>query len=238
MSSSKTTLRLSSEHLVVSEIFHSIQGEGPTVGWPSVFLRLGFCNLHCEWCDTKYSWSAKEYDLTSELQRQSIEEIKAALRVFPSKNLVVTGGEPLLQQDALELLLTHIPHRIELETAGTRKPSATLIKRISQWNVSPKLASSQNALRKRYKPAVLDSFVALDSSIFKFVISDENDLREAERIIREFSISPDRVWLTPEGRDVRSLTTRQRWLATICARDQYRLGQRLHIFLWADRRGT
>ena len=53
---------MSGVELKLSEIFESIQGEGPTAGEPCVFLRLAMCNLHCRWCDTKYTWDWKKYE--------------------------------------------------------------------------------------------------------------------------------------------------------------------------------
>jgi len=79
--------------LLVSEIFFSVQGEGPGIGKPAVFLRLSGCNLKCAWCDTKYTWHGGKMMTEPTV----LKEIKR----YPCKRLVVTGGEPLLQQDNL-----------------------------------------------------------------------------------------------------------------------------------------
>ena len=83
--------------MLINEIFYSIQGEGRSAGKPAVFLRLSGCNLKCRWCDTKYAWKKGEEMTTGQI----IQKIKK----YPCKHLVVTGGEPMLQQEGLEELL-------------------------------------------------------------------------------------------------------------------------------------
>ena len=68
-------------NLKVSEIFDSIQGEGPSTGTPSIFLRLSTCNLKCSWCDTKYTWDWQNYDIKKEIKEISIEKIKGLINV-------------------------------------------------------------------------------------------------------------------------------------------------------------
>ena len=72
------------------EIFYSLQGEGTRCGTPAVFLRLAGCNLACKWCDTKHSWGNGILC--------SVRDIAAHIRDYECGALVITGGEPLLQQ--------------------------------------------------------------------------------------------------------------------------------------------
>jgi len=90
------------------EIFHSIQGEGLYAGRPAVFLRLALCNLACVWCDTRYTWDWEHYDQRREVVTISVDEAEEAIRRYLCRNLVVTGGEPLVQQRALTPLLEHL----------------------------------------------------------------------------------------------------------------------------------
>lgn len=116
------------------EIFHSIQGEGASQGTPCVFLRLAGCNLACSWCDTAYSWNG-----TSPAVKLSPEEAAAAVLHYPCRRLVITGGEPLVQQKALPGLLRLLPeHFVEMETNGAILPDEELLHHIGQFNVSPK----------------------------------------------------------------------------------------------------
>lgn len=110
--------------LNVNEIFTSIQGEGRYVGTPAVFLRLQGCNLRCPWCDTKKSWDEKDGTLM-DLMDVAVEIERAGPPL-----VVVTGGEPLLQFDALQELISMLPNNLfHLETNGTlpmfKRPSAT-----------------------------------------------------------------------------------------------------------------
>ena len=100
--------------LRVNEIFGpTIQGEGPSAGKPAVFLRLAGCNLDCAWCDTPYSWDWKRHDRKQEEKHLSVGQVAEQLGKLlgahtvpePAPLLVVSGGEPLIQADALQSLL-------------------------------------------------------------------------------------------------------------------------------------
>ena len=85
-----------------SEIFYSIQGEGQLVGLPSVFFRTSYCNLRCIWCDTPYtSWQPENKDI-------SVEEAVSAILAYNCQQVVITGGEPFLQPQALLSLSARI----------------------------------------------------------------------------------------------------------------------------------
>ncbi|NOZ89191.1 MAG: 7-carboxy-7-deazaguanine synthase QueE [Crenarchaeota archaeon] len=106
--------------LRVSEVFVSLQGEGPFCCRRAVFLRLAGCNLRCPWCDTKYSLDPRGGRLVG------FEELASRLAGEPGM-LVVTGGEPLLQRGGLELLLELLWRRrpgmlVQVETNGTLPP--------------------------------------------------------------------------------------------------------------------
>ena len=109
------------------EIFHSIQGEGVSQGTPCVFLRLAGCNLACSWCDTAYSWNG-----TVPGMRLAPEKAAELVLHYPCRRLVLTGGEPLIQQKALPALLRLLPdHAVEMETNGTIMPDTELLKRVT-----------------------------------------------------------------------------------------------------------
>ena len=100
--------------MVVNEIFYSLQGEGFLAGVPSVFVRLAGCPLRCRWCDTKYAW-----DETAGAE-QSIGAIVEAVRQWPCKFIVITGGEPMINPDLPDLVreLKASGKHITIETAG------------------------------------------------------------------------------------------------------------------------
>jgi len=212
--------------LRVSEIFYSIQGEGPTIGYPAMFLRLFGCNLKCSWCDSKYAWQNREYrDL-------AVSEVAEAMT---ARRIVVTGGEPLLQSDALsELARMLIGRDCELETNGTILAPPTLVDLGWRFNVSPKLASSGNALAQRHRPEVLRHFSHLPHTWFKFTVATQEDLDE----VMTLTYMGERVILMPEGTDTDTLLERGVWLAEICKSCGWRFSPRLQIELYGNRRGV
>lgn len=225
------------------EIFATVQGEGTSAGVPSVFVRLAECNLRCSWCDTKYTWDWARYDRageTVELAASAVEERVLAAAAASIANVIFTGGEPLLQQDELALLARRLRERgrrIEVETNGTVMPTEAFAALVDQWNVSPKLASSGNADRARHRPAVLQWFAAQANATFKLVMSSDADVAEVEELAGALALPRERVVLSPEGTDATTLAERSRWLAERCTKHGYRLGTRLHVFLWGNERG-
>jgi 7-carboxy-7-deazaguanine synthase len=240
------------------EIFHSIQGEGISAGVPSVFVRASLCNLHCRWCDTDYTWNWEgtpwEHERDSEpgyqkfRREDSILEIPARevaekVASFPCLHVILTGGEPLLQDKAWQamtqcLLEKNPAYRFEVETNGTITPSADLDATVHQYNVSPKLENSGNTTSLRRNADALAFFAQSPKAWFKFVISSEDDLAEVDAIIASHAIPQDRVLLMPEGRDEKTLQQRRLWLADICRDRNFRYSDRLHIQLWGSRRGV
>lgn len=225
------------------EIFATVQGEGVSVGVPSVFVRLADCNLRCSWCDTRYTWDWTSYDRASETVELDVAEV--AKRVVDLagtgiRNVIFTGGEPLLQQDDLALLAERLraeSFRLEVETNATIQPNEALAATIDQWNVSPKLASSGNGDRARHRASVLEWFAARPNAVLKFVVGSDVDLTEATELGTALGLPRERLILSPEGTDVATLAERSRWLAERCGTYGYRLGTRLHVFLWGSERG-
>ncbi len=99
--------------LKINEMFYSIQGEGTKAGLPCVFIRLTFCNLRCGYCDTEYAF----YEGTD----YSIEHILDEVRKYNCNLVEVTGGEPLVQEECLDLLtaLCNNNYEVMLETSGS-----------------------------------------------------------------------------------------------------------------------
>ena len=100
--------------LQVTEIFRSIQGESTYAGLPCTFVRLTGCNLRCTWCDTEYAFHGGE--------RMTIGEVVERVHGFGGKLVELTGGEPLLQREAIPLLERFVAEgwRTLLETSGER----------------------------------------------------------------------------------------------------------------------
>ena len=222
------------------EIFRSIQGEGVNSGIVTVFLRLAFCNLKCSWCDTRYSWDWQHYYQNSEVVTMTLKEVAEHIRALGGKHILVTGGEPLIQQKMLSDLLAPLKEEgyyIEVETNGTIPPNNDLLSLVDQWNVSPKLENSENTRSARELPEAYGVFANLSSSYFKYVIQAESDLNEVLSLIRRYQIAPSKVILMPEGTKRETILTRGKWLADLCKNQGYRFCTRLHILLWESTRG-
>ncbi len=240
------------------EIFHTLQGEGIGVGSPAVFIRTSRCNLHCVWCDTDHTWNFEgtpwkhekdaqpgyrkhcKDDVTWEMTPRAAAD---AILAFGCSHTVITGGEPLLQEDELLEMIRCIrasdpDHFFEVETNGTRMPSDAFVLEIGRFNVSPKLTNSGMDARLRIVPDVLAGFAATPQAWFKFVVSSEADLDEVMALVSAHGLPLQRILLMPEGRDVAELDKVAPWLAERCRDLGVRFSDRLHIRLWGDKRGV
>jgi 7-cyano-7-deazaguanosine (preQ0) biosynthesis protein QueE len=225
--------------LTVSEVFGpTIQGEGPSAGRRAGFLRLGRCNLACSFCDTPYTWDWTRFDPVQELRRVPAGDLLESIKAMDVPLLVITGGEPMLQQRRLIPLLEAVQRlgmEVEVETAGTIAPNVPE-GLVTRWNVSPKLASSGNSLAARYRPEVLQMFNATGRAAFKFVVTGPADLDEIDSMVARSDLDP--VWLMPEGTDATTIVNGMRSLAAEAASRGWNLSPRLHILIWGDRRGV
>ena len=232
--------------LVVSEVFGPTwQGEGPSLGRLAGFVRLGRCNLDCgkgagaAWaCDTSYTWDWDRHDPTVELSADVPDDLLERLDAMGIDLLVVTGGEPMLQQRQLPPLLEGAKGRgwrVEVETNGTVAPTLAP-GLVDQFNVSPKLAASGVGLDRRYKPDALRRFQATGVAVFKFVVCEPGELDEVEAMVDECGLHP--VWVMPEGTDAATTTARMRALAGAVLARRWNLTARLHVLVWGDQRGV
>ncbi len=224
--------------LRISELFASLQGEGVSAGTPATFLRLGDCNLNCSYCDTPYSWDWRQYDRKTELTDEDLLVTAARIRALTPRRLVITGGEPLLQQPALEELVTELSEfATEVETNGTITPSTALSNRITQWNVSPKLASSGVPEAHRVKMAALATLRDTGRAWLKWVVVSEADLEEILRVVASLGWPTERVILMPEARSQSQLVERSPLVAEAAMQHGFRFSTRLHVLLWGNQRG-
>jgi 7-carboxy-7-deazaguanine synthase len=228
--------------LKISEIFHSIQGEGTLVGVPSVFVRTSGCNLRCTWCDTPYtSWQPGG-------EERSVSSIVEQVAGYGATHVVITGGEPMIAPQIEELteeLAERLAPHITIETAGTVDAQV----RCDLMSISPKLANStphtrdngrwaEQHERLRYQPEILRRLIQLYPYQLKFVIADPSDLEQVNAMVSDIGASRRRVVLMAEGVDAATLAERGRWLAEIAKREGFRMTPRMHIELWGNRPGV
>ena len=158
--------------LRVNEIFHSIQGESTHAGRPCVFVRLTGCNLRCVWCDTAYAFH--------EGDSMSVRDVVARVEDYGCRLVEITGGEPLLQPEAIDLMRLLLAGGFEvlLETGGSLPIEGVPagVKRI----VDVKCPGSGESARNRWEN--LDALRPGDE--LKFVVADRRDYEWAAAEVR------------------------------------------------------
>lgn len=229
--------------LLVNEIFRSVQGEGPSLGQPAVFLRLANCNLACVWCDTRFSWDWMQFDPAEE--RHDVETTDLASQLIAELQginlLIITGGEPQLQQASILELITALKSsapnlRVEIETNGTIPPTPQFADAIDLFVVSPKLTNSSVPEKRRLRHRALASFPP-DRSALKFVVTEPRELEEVAAVRAIAGLPPNRTWIMPEGTTPESVLRGLQLLSVPVAQAGYNLSPRLHVLLWGNTRG-
>jgi 7-carboxy-7-deazaguanine synthase len=225
--------------MVINEVFYSLQGEGFLAGVPSVFVRLAGCPLRCRWCDTKYAWS-------KEAGRQyGIDQIVRAVQRWPCSYAVITGGEPMVDPDLLQLAggLKSAGKHITIETAGIAYIPEMPCDLMS---ISPKLSNSvpdeaeSAATHKDSKLdlAVLEELIDNYNYQLKFVVDSEADLPEIEEILKKLTNADrQRVMLMPQAATRQELLDKSPIVVELCKRTGYTFSQRLQVMLWDSQRG-
>ena len=208
----KVKLKSDTFQLSGDGVFHTIQGEGNYAGLPTTFVRLGFCNLHCGWCDAFYTWKRDTPEFWNEIWDCSVDELfdyivkaqedKGLVDFHP--RMVFTGGEPMLQARKIIKFIEkygEVFTTIEIETNTKISPPDQLLEYAKQglvkFNCSPKLASSGNG-EDRFNPNSIKKLLTTKDVIFKFVCITEDDLEEVEKVFVPI-IPKDKIWIMPEG---------------------------------------
>ena len=163
--------------LRITEIFHSLQGESRTVGFPTVFVRLTGCPLRCGYCDTEYAFSGGEW--------MELEQILEQVADFGTRYVTVTGGEPLAQKDCPELLkaLCDRGYRVSLETSGAL--DITPVDKRVEIVMDLKTPGSGEEEKNRYQ----NIGRLKPSDQIKFVICDEIDYLWSKLQIEQFQLA-------------------------------------------------
>lgn len=237
--------------LDVSEIFGpTIQGEGPFTGRVAVFLRLARCNLSCAYCDTPYTWDWTRFDRNAEIRKLTVADVVAAVyALIPSEAwgtwqtrplLVITGGEPMLQQRALTelLLLMGGSCDVQIETNGTIAPRCEFTRYVNQFVVSPHLPSSAGVMKGAISVPLLAEYLDTGKAVLKFVIANAADIDDVAGLLLMLGrgLTRDRVWVMPEGTTPDAIAEGLRWLTPVTINHGWHLGTRLHVTIWGNER--
>jgi 7-carboxy-7-deazaguanine synthase len=177
----------------------------------------------------------------------TVDEIVRQVESYPSRHVVLTGGEPMIapQMKSLAAALKQAGKHITIETAGTILPDGIVCDLAS---ISPKLADStpqeepwkSRHEKTRWQPEVIREWIQHYDFQLKFVVSSDDDVRELEGMISQLEtpIPPSQILLMPEGRDAETLRQRDSWLVDVCKRTGFRYCRRVHIDLFGNKRGT
>lgn len=233
----------------ISEIFHSIQGEGRLVGTPSVFIRTSVCNLRCSWCDTPYtSWNPEFTELSLSSILEQTQQL-ASRNGDSTTHVVITGGEPFLHETELLELCDRLAAQgfhITVETNATvfASVNAHLISMSPKLsNSTPPGAAAKSHESQRLNADVIRAFLAKyvpperDVQV-KFVIDSESDLVEVVELEKRIRIPKEKILLMPQAREPEELLSKSRLLAELCRKTGYGFSPRLHIELFGNRRGV
>jgi 7-carboxy-7-deazaguanine synthase len=211
------------ERLRITEIFHSLQGEANSVGYPTVFIRLTGCPLRCGYCDTSYAFSGGEW--------MGLDQIIARVQAYGARHITVTGGEPLAQKACLLLLerLCDLGLEVSLETSGAMDISDVdgRVSRVMDLKTPGSGEQDKNRLQN------IEQLTAHDQ--VKFVISDRQDFDWACEQIRAYRLTERcEVLMSPVFTQMAPVKLAD-WILESGLQVRFQL--QLHKLLWGDEPG-
>ena len=230
------------DHLKISEIFYSIQGEGRLAGLASVFVRLAGCPLRCWWCDTPYALKATDG------QSLAIDDILTQVNQFACRHVVVTGGEPIVAKQFPQLMtaLKAADKHLTVETSAIqiRDFPCDLV------SISPKLSHSTPRggpflpyaaahEKNRLNLDAIQHYIDHYDVQLKFVVDSSDDLNEIETVLSQLTnVKKEKVLLMAQAKTKTQLRQRGPLVAQLCLEKGFTYSPRLHVELWGNQRGT
>ena len=211
----------------INTIFYSIQGEGPLIGVPMIFIRTSGCNLKCTKetvgfdCDTSYHIEGK--DMT---QDEIIKEVQS----YDCNNICITGGEPSIQKKRINSLiykLHSLNYKVQIETNGSLKHLSTFLDCIIVC--SPKY----NIQMKKWMFHKDNEFI---EQTFKFVYT--NNGKEILEFVVKYNIEEKDIYIMPEGIDRKTLIKNSIKTVEFCKKYGFKFSPREHIMIWNIQRGV
>lgn len=203
--------------------------------------------------NTPYTWNWKgtkfqhpdKYDKTKEVHKMDYQDVmlKISKKSKDVNKLVISGGEPMLQQKVLLPLLNLLKADhwwVEVETNGTIIPLPLFTDLVNQYNCSPKTSNSgeENTLRMRVRPEVLRKLSSCGKGTFKFVVQSDLDMPEILSIMAVGDIHPNQVWLMAEGKTQEEQIQKQEAVERIAEAYRFHFSPRLHVLQYSNKRGV
>jgi organic radical activating enzyme len=238
---------LMKDQIDICEMYPTLQGEGTHAGESAVLLRLFGGNLNGRNDHHPYAQDRTALHWEENLRRMDIDKVAKLITEVTQADTfhwIVTGGEPLLQQDALVKLILSFEEQygkkpfVELETNGTITPSETLDPLVGRYNVTIHLSnsmegSSRDTFDKRISAPAMKFFVGKENVDFLFEVQNDNDLKEVYEISNIFKLPKKQVWLKPTEWNEKVAPV----VFQMCVRNKLRLSSRLHLSVFKGRRG-
>lgn len=224
---------MSFDGLLVTEIFHSLQGETALTGLRSSFIRLSGCNLRCSYCDTSYAFKGGS--------RMRISEVTEAISKHQTRHVLITGGEPLLQRQtpALAHALSKAGYKVSIETHGEVPISP--VSQVARIVMDIKTPSS-GMCRGGFENNLSD---LKPGDEIKFVIASVEDYEWAKDVIKRHTLPQDGSVLFSPALRAKAMPgtfpgVKPRWLAEKILEDRLsvRFQLQLHKRLWGEARGV
>ena len=213
----------------INEIFCSINGESRFVGLRTVFVRTFGCNILCNYCDTLYAVKGNDF------KEMAIYEIIREVDKYECKRVTLTGGEPLIQRDAIDLIdaLIHKGYIVEVETNGAVDLSNLVDKNYgNQLLITMDWKCPGSGMRDKMIESNLE--ILRYDDVVKCVVSDRIDLDEMKRI---YSLTDATVYASPvfgriEPKEIAEYVINEKLNYVVCQ-------LQIHKFIWpADMRGV
>jgi organic radical activating enzyme len=216
----------------ITTVFYSLQGEGPAVGRPAIFVRLAGCNKNCLDCDEKKKYGNKFEEVESS---SIVSRVQNYLKTHPNSRIIFTGGEPLLQPTAISEIMNGLPGQLfDIETNGTINNQEELFKRFNIMVISPKkdcFTSSKD------RNEFITNWLKISDSgrkniYFKFVVGNlpwaflEAEIKD---MFENTSLNPARTWLMPAGDNNQKLSISGKNTWKVACRLGTNFSDRLHI---------
>jgi len=209
--------------LRLTEIFHSLQGEARSVGWPTVFVRLTGCPLRCGYCDTTYAFKGGDW--------HEIDDILREVASYKARHVCVTGGEPLAQKDCLTLLrkLCDEGYEVSLETSGSLDVAEVDPRVVKVMDL--KTPSSGEMEKNRYSN--IEHLSKQDQ--VKFVIANAEDYQWSCDKMREYRLNERCETLFSPVQGQMPASDLAEWILRDALPVRFQV--QLHKYLWGDEPG-
>jgi len=225
-------------NIPISEIFYSIQGEGKFAGRPSLFIRVGGCNLTCpgfskHGCDSFYAVDKK---YKSSWKLMSIAEIIAEIEKYYPCDIVLTGGEPTLYYKKLYPIIEKFQN-ITIETNTTINIDFETYPKYKNvtFAMSVKLSNSGERYEDRVKKDIIKNIaIHAKNSFFKFVIADDK-YNEIQDIVDDLK---NDIYCMPLGENKTELQKNAPFVFDFCMKHKFFYSDRIHIRLFSKKRGV